>query len=222
MQRSQNPQYRPKNYNNYKPKNKYRKTSRAKPTIPRNRSVANSVYFFKRHVRLAAVTLSNAAITTGGFSFQLDEVPNYAEFTALFDQYKIAAVAVTCYFNSNNIQVQSAVPFNACRWISVIDYNSSGTFAGLDDAREFQTAEIGAYPDWKAKHTRYIKPRIRTVVEDNSASLVAGGNRTGWIDTTVANIPHYGYRYIFEQLTSPYTGNVEFEAVYYMQFKQVK
>lgn len=197
----------------------YRKR-RVYKRIPRNRSISKT-YLFKRHVNLGTVALSNAAVTTGGHSFQLDEVPNYQEFTALFDVYRIAAVKISCYVNASDIQVQSTIPFAVVRWISVIDYNSSGSFGSFDDAREFQSAKMKQFPSpYPAK--RYLKPKMISSVENDATSIVAAGNKKGWLNTTVANIPHYGYRYIFEQLSSPYTGSIKFEAVYYMMFRQVK
>jgi len=65
------------------------------------------VHFFKRHVDLGTITLSSAGITTQGYSFQLDEVPNYTEFTALYDQYKLSAVAIKFISNARYITVQS-------------------------------------------------------------------------------------------------------------------
>lgn len=188
--------------------------------IPRNR-MANKTYMFKRHVDLGTVALSNAATVSGGLRFQLDQVPGYTEFTAMFDMYRIAAVKVTCLQNADNIQVQATVPYAVVRWVSVVDYNSSGTFATLNDAREFQNAKISQFPTQYPK-SRYFKPKMVTVVEDSSTSVIAGGNKRGWLNSNVVNIPHYGYRYFFEQLTSPYTGSVKFEAVYYMMFRQVK
>lgn len=204
-----------------------RRTTRRRPRfnrVPRSRmSNNNRTYMFKRHVDLGSQALSNAATTTGGFSFQLDEVPNFTEFTALYDVYRIAAVKVSCMYNATDIQVQATVPYSTVRWVSVIDFNSSGNLGSFNDAREFQTAVVRTYPDArKSTFSRYLKPKFLTGVEDDSSTIVSGGNRKGWLNTAQPDIPHYGYRFFFEQLLSPYTGSVKFEAVYYLMFKQVK
>lgn len=209
--------YRKKSFRKKRPFYRKRRVYRR---IPRNRSISKT-YMFKRHVDLGTVALSNAAAVSGGISFQLDEVPNYTEFTALFDVYRIAAVKITCYVNASDIQVQSASPFSVVRWISVIDYNSSGSFGSFNDAREFQSSKMSQYP-FPYPKSRYLKPKMISSVENDATSIVAAGNKKGWLNTTVANIPHYGYRYIFEQLAAPYTGSIKFEGTYYLMFRQVK
>jgi len=196
-------------------KSKSRKTAR----IPRG--ITEKVYRFVRGVDHGTISLSNAASTTGGKNFMLSDVPNSSEFSALFDVYRIAMVEFRLLFNANIIGVQSAVPFAPCRYATVIDYNSSSSLSSLNDAREFRTCEIKTFP-FDAEVQRNIVPRFITVVEDSTSSVVAGGSETGWLNTAVPNVPHYGIRYFFEQLTSPYTGSLDLEARYHLEFKEVK
>lgn len=201
------------------PKPNKQKKSRQALGIPRG--LNEKIYRFIRGVNHGTVTLSNAAVTSGGKYFMLSDVPNSSEFSSLFDVYRIAKVEIRLLFNANIIGIQAGVPYNPVRYATVIDYNSAGTLASLDDAREFRTCQIKTFP-FEPEERRNIVPRFVSVVENSSSSVVAGGSETGWLNTSVTNIPHYGLRYFVEQLASPYTGAFSIEAVYHLEFKEVK
>jgi len=106
------------------------------------------------------------------------------------------------------------------RFATVIDYDSSGGFGSFNDAREFSTVKVKGITQY---HTRYIKPRIKSANENDSSTIVASGNRRMWLNTAVANIPHYGIRYVFEQFpNSTYIAQYKIEAKYYFAFRNVK
>lgn len=198
----------------------FQKNRRYRSRIPMTPS-RQKTHFFKRHVDLGIISLTSAGITTQGFSFQLDEVPNYTEFTALYDQYKLAAVAVKFMPMQTVMQVSGAGVGNFnTRFATVIDYDSSGGFASFNDAREFGTCKVKNVSQY---HTRYIKPRIKSANENDSTTIVASGNRRMWLNTAVANIPHYGVRYVFEAIpTTGYVVQYKVEAKYYFAFRNVK
>ncbi len=176
-------------------------------------------HHFRRHVDLGTITLSTAGITSGGFSFQLDEVPNFAEFQSLFDLYKIEYAEVHMLPSFTNVLPSTATTFTTVRVATVIDYNSSGAFATFDDARDFESAQV---TDVCAVSARKIHPMYLTGVEEDGSTIVVGGASRGWLNTTRADIPHYGFRYAFEQAPATYSLSVKCEAVYYLTFKSVK
>jgi len=179
-------------------------------------SYRGRTYKFVRNVDLGSIALSTSAITTGGFSFQLSDLPNSAEFQALFDLYRIDAVSVTFTCNYINLLGGTVAPI---RYATVIDKNSSGGFTTFNDAREFDTAHVDVvtFPD-----TRNIIPRYIMSVGNDSAASVLGGSGRGWLNTSVANVPHYGYRYVFEAFTGAATPTVRCEAIFYLSFRAPK
>lgn len=210
--------YRKRSYRKRRP---FYRNRRFRPRIPRMRPSSQKVHYFKRHVDLGLITLSTGGITTQGFSFQLDEVPNYTEFTALYDQYRLCAVSVKFIPMQNQTLNNSAAVganFNI-RYATVIDYDSSGGFGSFNDAREFTTCKVKSITQY---HTRYIKPRIKSANENDSNTIVASGNRKMWLNTAVSNIPHYGLRYVFEQFTANFIAQYKVEAKYYFAFRNVK
>lgn len=213
----------------FKRKSSRRYRRRRTARIPRMR-LKSPTYYFKRHVDFGYTSLSRAAVASQGFSFQLNEVPGYTEFTNLFDIYKIAAVQVRCYTSVNTavVAVGAAIPpFFPLRWATVIDVNSSGAFTTFDDAREFGTCRVYNFLDMRTSKTRYIRhPRFITGIEEDGNTIVAGGTSTGWLNTVRSDIPHYGYRYIFEQFNDPTAQlqlpQIGFEAIYYLKFRRTK
>jgi hypothetical protein len=177
-------------------------------------------------VDLGDVTLSRAGITSAGFSFQLDEIPNYTEFTALFDMYKIEYVEVHILPNVNHANTMTGIPTGTMifvpRLATVIDYNSSGSFASFNDARDFESAEIGPVVR-NRPIVRRIAPRFLTGVEEDGSTIVVGGSSRGWLNTVRADVPHYGLRYVAEATSSAnvYLG-FRCEAIYYLAMKAVK
>ncbi len=200
----------------------YQQASESVAPVPVDKFIPNpgrwlgpKVHRIKRHVDLGNITLSTSAITTGGFSFQLSDIPSYTELQALFDLYRIDGVEVSFF---SNFTIIGGVVAPA-RYCTVIDQNSSNGFASFNDAREFETAHVDLVtnPD-----TRRIVPTFLTGLENDSAATVYGGASRGWLNTSVANVPHYGYRYIFEAFTGAGSPEVRCEAIYYLSLKATK
>lgn len=200
----------------YKKRRYYDKVIRA--ALPRMRT-----FFFKRNFDVGSLSGSSAGAASGGHSFQLSDIPNFAEFTALFDQYKICAVKVRVIPTQNVTQAAptSVTAFNfGVRYAFVIDYDSSNSLGSFDDAREFGTVKIKQITKGM---TRYFKPRVKSANENDSSTIVASGNRRTWLNTALTNIPHYGMRVIIEQL--PAAGinvDLQFETTVYLAFRNVK
>lgn len=177
------------------------------------------VHHFTRHVNLGTITLSTVAITTGGFSFQLSDLPDYADFQDLFDLYRIDYVEVTMYPSATEVLPTTSLPFVPVRIITVIDLNSSNSFASFNQARDFESSKVHLMTKTS---TRAIKPRYISVCENDASASVFGGSGTGWLNTSVPNVPHYGYRYAIEQASTSYTMTVNCEAKFYLSMKAVK
>lgn len=177
------------------------------------------IHRFVRHVNLGTITISTVAITTGGFSFQLSDLPDYADFQTLFDLYRIDFVQVTMYPSATEVLPTISSPFVPVRIITAIDLNSSNSFASFNQARDFETARVHLMTKTS---TRSIKPRYISVLENDASASVFGGSGVGWLNTSVPNVPHYGYRYAIEQASSTYTLTVNCEAKFYLSMRAVK
>ena len=154
------------------------------------------VYVFKRYCLLPPISVNNVTGFGGGLDFSLIDLPNYTEFTALYDQYKINAVKVTFLPQiTENVSLGSVNNPQACsRFMSAIDYNDSSAAGSQDEIRQYQTCKMT--PVLK-QHRRYIyKPKI---LDTSSTS------RSPWMATSSPSTNYFGLRYFVEPFYSTTT-----------------
>jgi len=160
------------------------------PDVPRLRLKRGKVYTFSRSTSMVVVSATSPTSVGYGLQFTLADLPNAAEFTSLFDQYRIVQVALT-YFPS--------VP-NTGSIYTAIDYDdaSTPTFAEISQKETLQVNQTNQ------SFTRVLNPAVDTQLYISVGTAYAV--QTGlWIDSVNASIPYYGLK-VF--LPAPNTGTV--------------
>lgn len=170
---------------------------------------------FKRNVSLGVVTISNISDTFGAYDFSLNDVPNSAEFTDLFDMYKINCVKITFLPQQTQSVSIGAVnnPDASARFYSAIDYNDSSIPSAITDIQEYQTCKVT--PILK-QHKRIIyKPKIAL---SNIVTM------SPWLATSTPSVNYHGLKIAVEAMSSSTTTSMTYsiECKYYMSFKNVK
>lgn len=157
---------------------------------------------------------------SAGVTFQLSDLPANADFSTLFDQYKIAGVAYRwVVVRDPSVQGTNNGIFPRICWVH--DFDSSSAPTGTAELQEYPRF-MTAYMTESRQATRwyFIKP-ARLAVEYISA--IASNYRPTWkgmVDMTNINQPHYGIRYV---ITDNYTGQrVRLETKYYIVCKNVR
>lgn len=199
----------------YAPKRKYARKRRPMAARRRRAVLNRQVHSFKRTAFISQITASKVSGVqqniNGAYAFSLDMLPGVAEFTSLFDQYKINAVKIqfipgtTQTTNSvldpnptsSNI-TGAAMCYN--RFHSVIDYDDT-TLLGSEAA----ALEYGSLKSSRGDrgHTRYLKPKV---VQDIFRTGGATGKRpigNQWIDCNNTDVPHYGLKVWMDAPDSP-------------------
>lgn len=127
--------------------------------------------------------------------FSLQNVPNYTEFTNLFDSYKICGVSMK-FMLSNNVSDITNVG------------NTTGipvlyTWTDVDDPTCPTSINEGLqYRDCKARVMSrpikvFFKPRCQTMLYQSAVSTAYTAKRC-YIDTADYDVPHYGIKWIVE------------------------
>jgi len=191
----------------------------------------------RRKVKLDALSIyydigaglwRNSAVTT---NFKLADLPNYTEFTALFDAYQINAVKISIVplFNSGDPgQVSNSGNnyYSIPHLASVVDIDGAVSPPG-DQATLLQ------YNNCKLRRltkptTIYIKnPRVADAEYQNGVLSGYGeGQKKKWIDCSSPSVQHYGARWWMDTLNSTGYGlDKRFQAdvyvTYYVKFKRV-
>lgn len=174
------------------------------------------VYMYTRYTGIFnAITIENINPTLYGFNFSLNDLPNYTEFTALYDQYKINAVRFTMLpQQTQSISIGSVNnPIANARVFSAIDYNDGSAPASVDELREYKTC----------KSTSILRPHKRYIYKPKYVDTT-GTTRSGWVATSSPGLNYFGLKVACEPMLSSGTTNMSMriECKYYLSFKNVK
>lgn len=173
------------------------------------------VYLFKRHCDFGELTIANNVDTLQAYNFSLQDVPDFDEFTALYDCYKINAIKImfipqqTQSVSIGNINNPNA----SSRFFSAIDYNDDSPVT-IQEIRQYQSCKMTPI---LRTHKRYFKPRI----QDRGATYTPG---RPWINTSSPDQNYFGLKVAVEPMDSTNTLEMKYtvEVKFYMSFKSVK
>lgn len=173
----------------------------------------------------AASSTNLTSYLSCGLRFSLGALPNYTEFTALFDSYKIRKIVVRFipFNNSSGTNANATANFQPLLhyYIDHDDHTQSDPDeTGLNEYRQRNNSKV----------VRLFKP-VGIVIKPqylingpsvSSSSQAVFSRRSDWVDCAHANIPYYGLKFMMEG--SPNTTSTAYfafrcEVTYYMCFK---
>ena len=183
--------------------------------------IKQPVQFFTRTVYAPAqITTSSTVDTFGALQFNLNQIPNVAEFTALYDQYQIKGIQWTLLprWNSGEGGDPTVVNNNLISPVfTVLDYDDATAPSSLDDLMQYQNLKQtrNAVP-----HRRYFKPQV--LISNYRTALTTGyaPKKNQWLDIAQPDIPHFGLKYGI-----PVNGeSMKYDVMvkYYLAFKNVR
>lgn len=189
---------------------------------PRKGGIRQPVQFFKR------LTYTNAALVTSQLSpqflnltFTLQDVPNYTEFTALYDQYCIKGVKFTLMPRFNSALPAPDVGTNVSSqppqtW-SVLDYD--GGFPTTQTAMlQYQNLKMLPGTKW---HSRYVVPAAQVEIF-NGISTAYAPKKKLYIDTANPDVKHYGATIMVPEVNTSSSVTWDLKTTYYLAFKNVR
>lgn len=165
-----------------------------------------------------------------GVAFTLAALPGAADFTTLYDKYKILGVSVKLFpvfavgLASETV---AAGGYFGGMIHSVLDYddNSAPTAseAGLKELRErvgYRMNNMLATGSRQICLRRYFRPRIRIQVDSGAGTGKMQVNRAQWLDMQDVDIPHFGIKWLLEGYNSTLAQAVhtfKLDATYYIK-----
>jgi len=186
-----------------------------------NKRVSGKVFNCTRMMALTALA-GNAGYAPylAANAFQLDDLPNYTEFTSLFGYYRINAVKVTV---SQRIDIGGLLGTAAKypRFYHANDYDDASAPATLNALRELQGCKELVLGSGK-QYSFWVKPAVQVPVY--TTGLGAFGylpKWKQWISTNNPDTTLYGFKWGLDDFTN--TGlsfNIEYR--FYMSFKGTK
>lgn len=178
--------------------NKYYETKMMRGN-PRNR-----VFFFKRNVNLSADFTADAdgADSLQAYTFTFANVPGVAEFTALFDYYRINMIKVIfvpiyttspfTHYTTTGPTVSSSTfsttllpQVDAMHFFTCMDYNSTSTLT-IAQIREYHNCKVTPY---SVPHKRIFRPRINV---ENAAGAFLQYGKNPWVASGDTSVVYFG------------------------------
>jgi len=185
--------------------------------IPRTlaRSIPQ-VHNYKRTAYFAsALSVSNLAEVYGSYAFQISSLANVAEYTSLYDMYKINAVKWTLMPRGNS--AEAGTNNNNTKVMSVLDFDDDDTPTSVDQLCQYETLKT---TNLSRDHSRYLRPKFARMIY-KTAATTGYGVGSGWIDCNSTDVPNYGIKYCLLRTTSG-TVTYDLKVTYYLSFKGVR
>lgn len=140
------------------------------------------------HFSCSVVTINVNGVGVYNVSY-----PNNSEFSALYDQYRIAKVTVRLDWNTNSLdytQVTQSPPL----LYTVIDYDDSND-ADLNALLQYPGVSCHSFQTNGYKpYIVSFSPKVLSDVNGSSGSTVQRPMRAPFIKTSVLSVPHYGLK----------------------------
>lgn len=201
----------------------YKKKLYRKKKMRIQRPLNSRVHFFKRHCDLGVVTwTSGSTAYLNSFEFKLSDLPNYSEFTALYDSYQIKGVKFVfvptfsnATFEVGSPTLSTTIYWGAARCYSAIDLNDASNPGTINEIREYSNCRMSKFI---RGHKRYLKPRL---IDAGDAYNL---QKNIWLKTAAPTEIHYSLKFGIDFSVSSGSsypvGRVE--AVYYLAMKSAR
>lgn len=177
------------------------------------------VHYFKRQYN-TTLTLTSGADTATTYTYRLSDCPNYTEWTALYDQYKISAVKTT--FTPRFTETSQANQCNVHMW-SVIDRTDATNLTSAGVANEYTTCVQKPITKY---HSRYFKPACQILMNTTQGSEPADWiglpKISQWLPTSAPDIKHYALKTFAIATGAGSNITLDVSIVYYVACRSVK
>lgn len=160
--------------------------------VPKLLVARERLMMFERSYSLGNLSANSTAPTSGTIRFQLDALPNNAEFTALFDAYRILQATVTFFplVAMNSVASAAVSP----SLYTVIDYDDDNTIA-IADALQYPSlmqSVTGSVVE------RTLNPVAAIASYSGTFTSYARAPRTMFMDAASPSVRYYGLKYVVD------------------------
>ncbi len=164
-------------------------------------SLSSTTHLVKRKVFLGTSTL--AAGTNENFlafSFQLSDLPNYSEYTSLYDQYMLVKVDLM-FVPSTTLSFQGT-PYDCNTTMFLLnDFDDDSVPTTLDTllqsgrTHQTQLTRNGSAVRWS------VRPRISSALATGGGTGAIVNTSAKWLDAGGPSVKHFGLKMAIRRLT---------------------
>lgn len=154
------------------------------------------VFTFSRKVRQSLVVTNDINPINYAMSWTLNSLPNYTEFTNLFDQYRINYIEVKFIYDHNVGEVASSagIAANANMGLPNVylarDYDDASALGGIDEYLQYEGCIVRRLGDIFSIR---IYPHIASAAYSGTFTSYKNDTRA-WIDVNSTGVAHYGLK----------------------------
>jgi len=211
----------PRSFKSNRRNRKTKRKSRQNGTIAKIFSMAGQIPYIRTETNLknykitrsnevsALLTQSTTLPVFTATSFQLSDLPDYTEFTALFDKYRITSIEAWLFPRNT----QTATGSNGLI-TSVIDYDDATALSTVSQAMEYQNQSTAP---GNCGHYRRFTPAISLAAYSGAFTSYAQ-RQNQWIDSASPSVQHYGYKLASTVATTAFVYDAIFK--YHIEFQQ--
>lgn len=187
-------------------------------------SKSADLFSFKRKALVDTVTVTNLSDVLKAYTFSLDKLPSYTEFTNLFDRYRICGVLVEFMPSVDSFEVGPGVSmtaFSLPQVRTIIDHTEDGAPLNFNDMYQYSKCKL---TQGNRVHKRYLKPAVLTSAFESTVATAYIPKWKQWLTTDDPATPHYGLKVGINALPSSSSGSMYYRvyATYYFQCKDPK
>lgn len=157
----------------------------------------------------------------------MNELPNYTEYTDLFDEYRINYIVMKFLPITRGTQVSLAGmssvlnPVNNFGWYQpqihiCPDYNDADTpssIASLQQKHGYRVTEFNKPVILK------FRPAVSPMIYRSAATTAYGTKWKQWLHQQYTDTPHYGAKWIITGLNESHAFTYQVQLTYYMSFR---
>lgn len=159
-----------------------------------------------------------AVDTSFGASFRLSDLPDYSEFTALFDQYRVDWVDYVFICKQNGASPAWPIIYFA-------EDHDDDTPPSLNEMWSKQDTQILQFGSNRTLLKLRVVPNTTRNVYQNG--VLNGYERSPvgtWVDSATPSVPHYGIKYFVSNYNTVANPNATIQVIarYHISFKETK
>lgn len=172
--------------------------------VAQGSSINNNSNYNEWYINTGAGNAVNTTNYSMGLNFSLDMLPDYTEFTNLFDQYKIlfAKISFRTWATQSSVEASGANNNGQLSAImhSILDFDDNTappvTGAGVfNQLREFASYRTQNFINDGKPLKRVCKPRIAMAAYGGSVFTSYANMKAPWIDANSPDVKHYGMKF---------------------------
>lgn len=159
-----------------------------------------------------------------GWKFCLSDLPDYAEFTELFEYYRITGVRIRYTFDATATTTGS---ITADSFMPSIMYAQDTNDATAEARNDLMQHDKVVFKLLNRPGSIFIRPRTQVMMYEGASGTGYAEGVNKWINTADPGVEYYGWKYsingdLENGLNDNRVGRLAFMITYYIEFKGAK